>query len=350
MTTNSNKAVILGMTLEEINNVINDFNLPRYTAREIALWIYRRGAVTFDEMTNISKNVRKLLEDRFIIGCFPPKDVSVSSDGTKKYLFPAQGTRYIETAYIPDKKRHTLCVSSQVGCKLGCLFCMTARQGFQGNLTSGEIINQIVSLPEKEKITNLVFMGMGEPFDNTDALLKALEIITADYGLAISPKKITVSTVGLIPGMKKYIEQSRCQLAISLHSPFDDERATLMPIETIYPIRKVIEVLKSYSFEKQRRLSFEYILFSGLNDTAKHINELIRLLNGLRCRINLMKYHPLPGTPLQGTTDKDLQQFRDKLDKKGITTTIRASRGEDILAACGLLSTKALMGKKTINT
>jgi 23S rRNA (adenine2503-C2)-methyltransferase len=344
------KPVLLGMTLEEISTLINEINLPKYTAREIALWIYRRGATSFDEMTNISKSTRNLFKDKFTLGGFPPEKVEVSSDGTKKYLFPAQTTRYIETAYIPEKKRHTLCVSSQVGCKLGCLFCMTARQGFQGNLTSGEIINQVVSLPEREKISNIVFMGMGEPFDNTDSLLKALEILTADYGLAISPRKITVSTVGLIPGMKKFIEESRCQLAISLHSPFDDERSTLMPIETIYPIRQVIKEIKSYAFEKQRRLSFEYILFSGLNDSSKHINELARLLNGLRCRINLMRYHPLPGTPLKGTNDISLKEFRDKLERKGITATIRASRGEDILAACGLLSTKSMLEKKTIIT
>ncbi len=340
----------LGMTPEEISGAIDEYNLPRYTAREIALWIYRRGADSFDDMTNLSKTARNLLKENFIPGGFPPEKVTVSSDGTKKYLFPAQNNRTIETAYIPENKRHTLCISSQVGCKLGCLFCMTARQGFQGNLTAGEIINQVVSLPERGKITNLVFMGMGEPFDNTDAVLKALKILTADYGLEISPKKITVSTVGLIPGMKKFMEESRCQLAISLHSPFDKERSTLMPVETIYPIRKVIDEIKKIDFEKQRRLSFEYILFSDLNDSAAHINELARLLNGLRCRINLMKYHPLPETPLKGTSHKALVEFRDKLNRKGITATIRASRGEDILAACGLLSTKSLLEKETKNT
>lgn len=341
------KPALLGMTLDEIQQSILKFNLPRFTAREIALWIYRRGANSFDQMTNISKNARRLLKEYYIIGGFTPEKTSVSNDGTKKYLFPAQKSRYIETAYIPEKKRHTLCVSSQVGCKLGCLFCMTARQGFQGNLSTGEIINQIVNLPERDQITNLVFMGMGEPFDNTEALLKALTILTADYGLAISPRRITVSTVGLIPGMKRFLEESRCQLAISLHSPFDDERASLMPIENIYPVRQVIEEIRKHTIEKQRRLSFEYILFSGLNDSDAHIKELSRLLNGLRCRINLMKYHPLPDTPLKATNDQSLIAFRDKLDKKGITATIRASRGEDIFAACGLLSTKTLIEKGT---
>jgi len=339
---------MLGMTLDEIRAETDTYNLPPFNAREIALWINRRGANSFDEMTNISKKTRSILSENYDIGKFPPAKVTVSSDGTKKYLYPTTNARYIETAYIPEKKRHTLCVSSQVGCKLGCLFCMTARQGYQGNLSSGEIINQIVSLPEREKITNIVFMGMGEPFDNTDEVLKALEILTADYGLAISPRKITVSTVGLIPGMKKFLEQSKCQLAISLHSPFDHERSTLMPVENVYPIKKVIEVIRQYPFEKQRRLSFEYILFEGLNDSAAHVKELARLLNGLRCRINLMKYHTIPGTPLKETRDSAVQKFREKLDNKGITTTIRASRGEDILAACGLLSTKSLIEENTI--
>ena len=334
------------MTLDEIDDAVHRFDLPKYTAREIALWIYRRGAVSFDEMTNISKRTRSLLQNNFKIGNFPPEKVSISKDGTRKYLFATNNSRYIETAYIPEKKRHTLCVSSQVGCKLGCLFCMTARQGFQGNLAASEIINQIFSLPEREKITNLVFMGMGEPFDNTEAVLKSLMILTADYGFAISPRKITVSTVGLIPGMIKFIEESRCQLAISLHSPFDDERAAIMPVENIYPVREVIEVIKKYSFERQRRLSFEYILFSGLNDSSAHVNELARMLNGVKCRINLMKYHNLPDSPLKGTDDKALMDFRNRLDKKGITATVRASRGEDIMAACGLLSTKTNLEQK----
>ncbi len=336
------KEILVGMTLEEITRSITELKLPRFAAREIALWIYRRGATSFDQFSNISKNDRYLLSEHFELGLVAPVKFSTSVDGTKKYLFPAKTNRYIESAFIPDVKRNTLCISSQVGCKLGCEFCMTARQGFQGHLSAGEIINQIISIPEREIITNLVFMGMGEPFDNTDAVLKSLEIISANYGLAISPRKITVSTVGMIPGMKRFIEESKCQLAISLHSPFKDERINLMPIEKVYPIQKVIEVLKSYTFEKQRRISFEYIVLKGLNDTPKHVNQLARLLNGLQCRINLIRYHQIPGSSLKGTDLNSIQEFRDRLDKKGITTTIRASRGEDILAACGLLSTKEL--------
>jgi 23S rRNA (adenine2503-C2)-methyltransferase len=336
------KKLLLGMTLDEITASIAEYDFPRFAAREIALWIYRRGANHFEQFTNISKTARQKLADHFILGTLTPVKVSISGDGTKKYLFSVKTNRYIETAYIPEKKRNTLCISSQSGCKLGCLFCMTARQGFQGHLSVGEIINQIISVPERLEITNLVYMGMGEPFDNIDAVLKSLEIITSDYGLAISPRKITVSTVGLIPGMKRFIEESKCQLAISMHTPFHEERASLMPIENVYPIEEIIEELRRYEFEKQRRISFEYILLKGINDTARHVNQLARILNGIRCRINLIRYHQLPDSPFQSTSENTMLDFRDKLDKKGIVTTIRISRGEDILAACGMLSTKEL--------
>jgi 23S rRNA (adenine2503-C2)-methyltransferase len=334
------KRSLFGLNLKEIEQEITFLGLPSYASREIALWIYNKGATTFDEMSNIPLKARKELSDTFIIGLFPPSKVSKSTDGTKKYLFPTAGSKYIETAYMPEKARHTLCISSQVGCKMGCLFCMTARQGFQGHLKCSEILNQIYSLPEKKELTNLVYMGMGEPFDNTDEVLKSLDILTSDYGPGFNPKKITVSTIGLIPGMKRFIEETKCQLAVSLHSPFDEERAMLMPVENIYPVKKVIDLLKRYDLNKQRRISFEYILFKGINDTKAHINQLARLLNGIRCHINLMHFHPIPGTPLIGTTEQELQEFKNNLNKKGILTTIRASRGLDILAACGMLSTK----------
>lgn len=332
------------MTLAELSEALQLIDMPKYTAREIALWVYQKGATSFDEMTNISKAARMQLSELFTIGHIPSSKVSVSSDGTKKYLFPAGSNKqFIETAYIPEENRSTLCVSSQVGCKLGCLFCMTARQGFQAQLSVREILNQVLSLPERETLTNLVFMGMGEPFDNTDNVLKSLEILTADYGLAFNPKKITVSTVGLIPGMKRFIEESQCHLAISLHTPFDEERSSLMPVQTIYPIQEVVDTIKAYDFGKQRRLSFEYIVFDDLNHSDAHVKQLARLFDGLRCRLNIMRFHPIPGAPLKKTSESRLIEFRDKLNKKGITATIRASRGEDILAACGLLSTRELI-------
>lgn len=332
----------MGMTPDEIQKETVHLNLPKFAAREIALWIYKRAARSFDDMTNLSQQGRELLAQNFDPGVTPYTNVSISKDGTKKYLFLTAKNRYIETAYIPEKKRHTLCISSQTGCKLDCKFCMTGKQGYQGQLSASEILNQIIAIPEKELISNIVFMGMGEPFDNTEAVLKSLEILTSDYGLGISPGKITVSTVGLLPGMKRFLEKSNCNLAISLHSPFDNEREMLMPVQKKYPIAKVVEALKTYKFDRYRRLSFEYILFKDINDTQKHVNKIASLLNGMKYRINLMRYHELPDTELRGTTENTIQKFKDKLQEKGIIATIRASRGEDIMAACGLLSTKEL--------
>lgn len=287
-----------------------------------------------------------MLSAKYTVGLTKPERVSESADGTKKYLFPVANTRYVEAAYIPDDDRATLCVSSQSGCKMGCLFCMTAKQGFQGNLTAGEILNQLRSIPEFINVTNIVYMGMGEPLDNLDNVLKSLEILTSKWGMGWSTKRITVSTIGLIPAMKQFLEKTNCHLAISLHTPFDDERRMLMPIQNVYPISDVIAELKNYRFTDHRRVSFEYIMFDGLNDTPRHVKELVRLLNGLTCRINLIRFHPIPDSPLRTSPDERIIQFRDSLTAKGIFTTIRASRGQDIQAACGLLSTKALQEKR----
>lgn len=335
------KKDILGLDLEELTEITVELGLPKFNAVEISKWIYQKGAKSFDEMSNLSKKARLALSDAFTIGLTPPVRFAESVDGTKKYLFKA-GSSYVEAAYIPDKKRKTLCVSTQVGCKMGCLFCMTAKQGFKGQLTSGEILNQIISIPESQELTNLVFMGMGEPFDNLEPLLKSLKLLTSEHGLSYNPKKITVSTIGILQGIKRFIEETKCHLAISLHSPFDEERAQLMPAQNIYSISEIVEYLKQNKFEKQRRIFFEYIVFEGINDSNKHVNQLARLLNGLSCRINLLRFHEIPGTPLKGLSEDKLKNFKTKLEKKGIITTIRASRGEDILAACGLLSTKEL--------
>lgn len=331
------------MTPKEILEITTHIGLPKFSAREIAIWIYQRGAQSFEAMTNISLQARKLLTQDYTIGITPFSKENISVDGTKKYLFPTAKNRYIETAYIPENNRHTLCISSQTGCKLDCKFCMTGKQGYQGQLSVTEILNQVIAIPEKELITNFVFMGMGEPFDNTESVLKALEILTSDFGLNINPRKITVSTVGLIPGMKRFLEKSRCSLAVSLHSPFNEEREILMPIQKKYPIEQVVETLKTYEFDRSRRLSFEYILFKDINDSQRHVNQIARLLNGLKCRINLMRFHEIPGTSLKGTDEDALKNFKDSLQKKGLIATVRASRGEDIMAACGLLSTKELV-------
>lgn len=336
---------LYGKTLDELKSIVLEEGLPAFSAKQIAEWLYKHNAESIDAMTNLSKKARQQLSAKYTVGLVKPEKVSESADGTKKYLFPVLDNRYIEAAYIPDKDRATLCVSSQSGCKMGCLFCMTAKQGFQGNLTAGEILNQLRSIPEFEKVTNIVYMGMGEPFDNLDNVLKSIQILTSDWGMGWSSKRITVSTIGLIPAMKQFIESTSCHLAISLHTPFDDERKTLMPIQNVHPIADVIAELKQFRFTDHRRVSFEYIMFDGLNDTPRHVKELVKLLNGLTCRINLIRFHPIPGSPLRTSPDERIIQFRDSLTSKGIFTTIRASRGQDIQAACGLLSTKALQEK-----
>ncbi len=336
---------LFGKTLAELQQITNEIGLPRYTASQIADWLYKKEAVDIDGMTNLSKKARQQLSQNFEVGLSAPVRVQQSIDGTKKYLFSAGAHKFIETAMIPERERVTVCVSSQIGCKMGCLFCYTGKQGFQGQLTAGEIVNQVKSIDEAEQVTNIVYMGMGEPFDNLEEVLKSLEILTSEWGFAMSPRRITVSTIGIIPGMVAFLEKSEAHLAVSLHTPFDDERRRLMPVEVAYPLDEVVAEIKGWDFGRQRRISFEYILFEGLNDTPKHVNELTRLLSGLRCRINLIRFHPVPGTPLKSPGEETLQNFKDQLNRKGILTTIRASRGEDIYAACGLLSTKELNRK-----
>lgn len=338
---------LFGKKLSEIQEIVKKAEFPSYTATQIAHWLYKKDITSIEEMSNISKSIRAFLNDNYDFGLVEATKVEESTDGTKKYLFPTSENKFIEAAYIPERNRNTLCVSTQVGCKMGCLFCMTGKQGFQGNLTAGEILNQYRSLPEREKISNLVYMGMGEPFDNLQAVLDSTEVLTAEWGFALSPRRITVSTIGIIPALIEFIEKSRCNLAISMHSPFEEERQKLMPIETVYHLRDILDVLKKVDFGRQRRISFEYIMFKGINDTPRHIKELARILNGIRCRINLIRFHPVPGVPLTGTDDLTIHAFMEGLRKKGIFTSLRQSRGVDIAAACGLLSTKELVIKET---
>jgi len=337
---------LFGLTSGQLKDVVLSIGLPAFTATQLTEWLYKKRVYDFDAMTNLSKQAREKLEKDYFIQLTEPSKVQVSIDGTKKYLYPTQIGKFIEAAYIPDKERATLCVSTQIGCKMGCLFCMTGKQGFQGNLTAGDIINQIQSLPEFEKLTNIVYMGMGEPMDNIEAVLQSIEIMTSDKGYGWSPKRITVSTIGIIPAMITFLEKSQAHLAISLHSPFDEERQEIMPIQSVYPITEVIAEIKKWDVGRQRRISFEYIMFKDVNDTPRHVNELVRLLNGIKCRINLIRFHPIPDTPLEGTSYDGIVDFQHRLKAKGLTVTIRASRGEDIFAACGMLSTKELLKKQ----
>lgn len=313
--------------------------MPRFAAKQIARWLYDKHATTIEAMSDLSARHRALLAETYEVGLTAPEKVSISTDGTKKYLYRTSQNHFIESAYIPDGDRATLCISSQAGCRMGCRFCATGRQGLQHSLSTNEILNQIGSLPERERLTNVVFMGMGEPLDNLDSLLPALEVLTSAWGFGWSPTRITVSTAGVASRLERFLEATQVHLAVSLHNPFPHERAEIMPVEKVWPIREVVEILRRYDFTHQRRVSFEYIVMSGLNDSPRHIRELCRLLDGIKCRINLIRFHKIPGSPYFSPDDRAMIAFRDALTAKGIHTTIRTSRGEDIQAACGLLST-----------
>ena len=335
---------LLGKTLIELQAIAQEVGLPRFAGKQLAEWIYIRRATSFDEMTNISLKGREALKANYNIGRHDPVAEAISTDGTKKYLFQI-GEQFIESVYIPDNDRATLCVSTQAGCKMGCKFCMTGTLGFHGHLSAADILNQIFSIPDADKLTNIVYMGEGEPMDNLDNVLRSLDAMTSPWGCAWSPKRITVSSVGVIKGLKRFIEESDCHLAISLHNPFGAERQDIMPMEKVNHLSDVIALLKQYDWSHQRRVSFEYICWGGVNDTLKHANELLRLLKGLDCRINLIRFHasPTPNSHAESaianksSNEQQMEWLRDYLTERGITTTIRRSRGEDILAACGML-------------
>jgi 23S rRNA (adenine2503-C2)-methyltransferase len=333
------KQSLYGKTLSQLKALCEAEQLPRFAAKQIARWLYVRRVTDIQQMTDLSLAARTRLAESYELGLSAPLRESVSTDGTKKYLFKTWQGEYIESAYIPDRDRATLCVSSQAGCRMGCRFCATARQGLQHSLSAGEIINQIVSIPESQKLTNIVFMGMGEPLDNLDNVLDAIEILTSDWGFAWSPTRITLSTAGVARHLAEFLDKTKVHLAVSLHNPFHDQRAEIMPIENAYPIHEVCDILRRYDFTGQRRVSFEYIVMEGLNDSPAHIKELCRLLNGIKCRMNLIRFHKIPDSPYFSPSNDRMIAFRDALTAKGIQTTIRASRGEDIKAACGLLST-----------
>ncbi len=334
------KEPLYGKTLSELETICTQMALPKFVSKQIANWLYTNRVTTIDEMANLSAKARLSLNENYCVGLTPPQKESESKDGTKKYLFRTSQGNFIESAYIPSQDRATLCVSSQAGCRMGCDFCATGRQGLQHSLSTNEILNQVASIPESERLSNLVFMGMGEPFDNMENLLKALEIITSKWGYGWSPSRVTVSTAGVGRELRRFLDSTSVHLAVSLHNPYHDERAEIMPIERAYPIAEIMDILREYDFSRQRRVSFEYIVMSGKNNHPHHIKELCKLLNGIKCRINLIKFHKIPDSPYFSPDDEKMERFRDTLTAKGIHTTIRQSRGEDIQAACGLLSTQ----------
>ena len=356
----TNKANLLGMTLPQLQELCAAEGFPRFTARQLCEWLYKKRVDSIDAMTNLSLAQRARLNEIAFIGREAPVRCQISKDGTKKYLFgltpsPSPGSRgdlgFVESVYIPrishplssqergaGGEAATLCVSCQVGCKMGCRFCVTGQQGFHGNLSAGDILNQLFAIPEYESLTNVVFMGMGEPMDNLDAVLHATEIMTSDWGLGWSPKRITVSTVGIVPGMKEFLDRSQCHLAVSLHNPVAAERGQMMPVQRAYPLSEVLALLRQYDWSGQRRLSFEYTMFRGINDDLAHAAKLVDALQGLECRVNLIRFHESPEAPFRTSTPSAIAAFEAYLNRHGVICTLRASRGQDIEAACGLLA------------
>ena len=332
------KQKLLGKNLQELSEAAAACGLKPFVGRQIADWLYAKRAASWDRMVNISKDSKARLQEKYDLGTSAPAGSALSSDGTVKYLFKVGESDAVEAVMIPDEDRKTLCVSSQAGCKMGCKFCMTGRQGWHGNLDVADILNQFVSIPEPESLTNAVFMGMGEPLDNYPAVSKAIEILTSPDGFGWSPKRITLSTIGVLPVLKKYLDEQRCHLAVSLHNPFPEERLELMPVQKAWPLEDVIGLIRQYDFSGQRRVSFEYTMFAGWNATKRHADALIRLLGGLECRVNLIRFHEIPDFPYRCAPDVRMEEFKDRLNNHGIVCTIRASRGEDILAACGMLA------------
>lgn len=348
------KIKLLGKNLDDLKKLVAEEGLPAFTARQIAQWLYVKKVRSIEEMTNISKVARAALSEKYEVGVTPYAGLQLSSDGTKKYLFPVRCSHKsglnlhvseeeleegaVEAVMIPDEDRATLCVSSQSGCRMGCKFCMTGRQGFHGHMSAADIISQFIAVDESDKLTNAVFMGMGEPLDNYENVMRAIEILTADWGFAWSPKRITVSTIGVLPNLKRYLDECRCHLAVSLHDPFGPERLSIMPVQGAWPLQEVIDLIKQYDFSGQRRVSFEYTMFAGFNDSKAHADALVRLLRGLECRMNLIRFHKIPDFPYETSSPLVIEKFKQRLNDNGLMTTVRASRGEDILAACGMLA------------
>lgn len=333
------KKNLFGLKLSELQDIVDSEGFPRFSAKQLTDWIYRKQICDFDLMSNLSLQQRIILKSKYTVSPNQFSQIAESVDGTKKYLFPIENSNSVEAVSIPDNERLTICISSQAGCTLGCKFCQTGKMKFGKNLTSSEILSQLTTLPDFEDITNIVFMGMGEPLLNFENVKNTVEILTSTWGFGMSKTRITLSTVGIIPELEKFMENPFCELAISLHNPFHEERLKIMPIENKYPISEVINSLKKIDSGELKKISFEYIVFKNYNHSNEHVNQIAKLLNGLPAKINLMNYHKIEGLDYESPSREEMEVFQQKLMQKGITTTIRKSKGIDIAAACGLLST-----------
>ena len=332
------------LTLHQLENAIGAIGNEKFRARQLYKWIYNKGVFDFHEMTNISKSLRLIFKDMFCTDPPEIKDILRSNDGTIKFGITASDGRTMESVLIPEKGRNTLCLSSQIGCRMGCKFCVTGKIGFVRNLTSAEIIGQIMAVKRylgEQKITNIVFMGMGEPVDNLDTLLHTLEIMKNPLGLDFSHRRITVSSVGLLEGLRT-LEPKVTGLAISLNAADDGKRTYLMPINRLYPIRDIIGFVREFRGSKRVRITFEYVLIKGFNDSLDDAQQLAQLLTGVKCKINLIPFNESPYVAFKTPDTKAVNQFHDYLLQRHFTAIVRDSRGQDIGAACGQLGARYL--------
>lgn len=329
---------LCGLTVDELYDMIKPYDYTYSTALSISNNIYKKRTKEILDFIKIPKKLKQTLITSSCLGISNPVSSEVSKDKTVKYLFRTSSGIQYEAVYIPENKRHTICVSTQSGCRMGCPFCVSGRYGFHGNLTAGEIVSQILSVQVPDKVTHVVFMGMGEPMDNLGNVLKACEIITAQWGLALSSRHVTISTVGIKNGIERFLEESDCNLTLSLHSPFSEERKMFVPVETKYPASEILQIMKNFKLKKGRRLSVAYIMISGLNDTENHLNKLISMLKDSVIRVNLLPYHSVGDNSMKSSSPEKMQYFKHNLIISGISASVRKSRGSDISAACGLLA------------
>jgi 23S rRNA (adenine2503-C2)-methyltransferase len=316
--------------------------LPGYRAEQVLHWAYRRGAQSFEEMSDIGRPLRAALADAFTLPALPLADVQRSADGTRKLLFALGEGVAIESVLIPDSPRLTACISSQAGCAMGCEFCATARLGLRRNLSAVEIAGQLAAayrvLEPDERITNVVFMGMGEPLHNYDALVEAIEILSADWGFGLSGRRITVSTVGLLPQLQRLVRETPVSVAVSLTATTDALRTRLMPVNRRYPLGDLFATCRALPIAQRRRITFEYVLLAGVNDTPADATRLVALLHGIRAKVNLIPFNPFPDSGFAPPPPAIVERFHRRLLDAGVSASVRATRGRDIQAACGQLA------------
>ena len=337
------------LTLSEMDHILQSWGVEGYRLQQVFQWIFQKDIAGFDEMTNLSKELRVKLKEHFTLDRLAPEHVQVSEDGTRKFLFRLSDKESVEAVLIPNEERQTLCLSTQVGCAMACNFCLTGTLGLTRHLSHYEIVEQVMAVQRavapETRLTNLVYMGMGEPLHNLDNVLESIKILLDERGLNFSKNKVTVSTCGLVPQMLKFGEAADVKLAISLTATTDEQRDKLIPVNRRYPLADLLEACKKYPLKHRGRITFEYTLLKGVNDSMEDAKRLVHLMEGIPAKINLIPFNEYPGAPYERSSDATMFKFQKYLLDRHLQTNVRQSRGRDILGACGQL--KAAMEPKS---